>query len=197
MKIEGNGDQRKYIPLEGKTVSLKRGYLFPQENLSVSRCLLFSQYLPNRIAGCAVCQGMPAHLSIIHPGHSRETLRCSNFANRERSKETKREEKTNTQKTRIPRVPLSSLHREAMAELHRDPTMYRIGHRVRVCIGLATALSWSHGRGPFNSTRTRRTVSRKVWFSVPWLDGSMPPRDQQVPREIHVREAAIVLTAHR
>lgn len=31
---------------------------------------------------------------------------------------------------------------------------------------VTTDLSWSHGRGPFNSARISRTVSRKVWFST-------------------------------
>lgn len=31
---------------------------------------------------------------------------------------------------------------------------------------ITTDLSWSHGRGPFNSARISRTVSRKVWFST-------------------------------
>lgn len=41
-------------------------------------------------------------------------------------------------------------------------------YRSRGCLRrhcIATGLSWSHGRGPFNSACISRTVSCKVWFS--------------------------------
>jgi len=42
MEMDGNRDQSKYhIPLEGKIVSLERGYLFPAENLSLAKEILF------------------------------------------------------------------------------------------------------------------------------------------------------------
>jgi len=110
--------------------------------------------------------------------YSRRILRCSNFAEKGRSKRTGRTNKRKRGKSKWgKRIPRAISRRYELRELKpikpRSYNMrrsYNIGHRVRVSIGLATALSWSHGRGPFNSTRTRRTVSRKVWFSMPWTE---------------------------
>lgn len=52
---------------------------------------------------------------------------------------------------------------------------------------IATGLNWSHGRGPFNSAPySSHSLSQGVVLGA--LDGSMPPRDQQVSREICVRQ---------